>query len=164
MNVSLSLVIVALASSMLYVPSLRPSLRGDRISDVPQGLRRCGMLGLWPSYHEIGPAGTPGDSSRIVATRAKLNIIALSLEAYCLRVGVYPPSFEHLLTFLGSHNCPIGVEALSDAWGHPIYYSTEGDFPVATSAGPDEVFSTADDLFFGSGQSVTEAKPDSFCN
>jgi len=44
---------------------------------------------------------------------------------------------------------PVALREINDAWGHPFLYQYNpdgGNFPVIVSAGPDGLFSTADDI------------------
>lgn len=118
---------------------------------------------LWGIPHEVAPADGGVDTSRTVATRARLNILAIALEARCRRAGGYPIDLAELLVFAAAFQCPITEASLRDAWGHPFYYALVESVPDALSAGPDELFSTKDDISFGKLAIPGDLDVDRFC-
>lgn len=118
-----------------------------------QATARCGNLATWRLPPDpIVPADL--DSAAVAmngdVTRARLNLLARSLEHYCATVGTYPGSlnqlFDHEYSFAVASQCRADPDHRSDAWGNLFNYRLEDGVPRIVSAGADTEFGTVDDI------------------
>lgn len=118
------------------------------------GVSGCGQLGVW-----ILPEGTvvpPGDPDEALiemqgnVTRARANLLAISIEAYCHIRGQYPASLEELLKVEPAEHmapqCRPNADYMVDAWQQPFVYSVADGIPYVISVGVDGVIGTVDDI------------------
>ena len=89
--------------------------------------------------------------SEIMHTNAWLNQIALRVHVYALEFDVYPAKEEGLRALIRLRKTEFGlndtIEALTiDIWGTPFDYSLRSEGYRITSAGPDTVLGTRDDI------------------
>lgn len=119
-----------------------------------QTAERCGPALRWKMPATTIVEATEGDSRThdVRMTQARLDAIVLAAEAYCqLSGGRYPASFEdmiHPTTAIaeGIRECRLDRHAIVDAWDRPIFFAVTADGLLVVSAGPDGVFTTADDI------------------
>lgn len=113
----------------------------------------CGHLAVWQlSLEPIVPTNL--DSAAVVVTgditKARLNLLARSLEHYCAAVGRYPSSLDQLF----GHEYSVEVESQcradpdfgNDDWGTPFIYRLEDGVPHLSSAAGDTTLGTEDDI------------------
>lgn len=116
---------------------------------------RCGELGKWvlpeelllpPDVFEDSTASVPNER----VTRARLNLLALSVEQYCLLEGGYPVSLDQLFAYNMPDSiktqCHLNPRDRTDAWKRPFRYELLDSVPSLVSAGADGEFGTDDDI------------------
>ena len=137
---------------LLSVPGLIVSLVGLRkeprtmaiIGTILGGIGIFGFMFLGPLMLGIllPSLSTAREHARESVTRSKIQQVHAGSEKYHADNGRYPTSF-HELTNLNH----IPTDATKDAWDNPMQLEGGEDSPPEiTSAGPDGVFDTDDDI------------------
>lgn len=119
-----------------------------------QTAERCGSALRWKMPATTIVQATEDDSRThdVRMTQARIDAIVLAAEAYCqLSRGRYPASFEDMMhpsTSIaeGMPKCRLDRNAVVDAWDRPIFFAVTANRLRVVSAGPDGVFTTADDI------------------
>lgn len=86
------------------------------------------------------------ENANFVATRTSIANIKKAVDAFRLEVKRLPKSMEELSTPINDGEPLLDPGAHNDAWGNPIEYKLEGKRYTLTSAGPDGIMGTEDDL------------------
>lgn len=122
----------------------------------------CGQLMLWNLPEGLLIERHPEDerTHALLLTQGSLNGLARAAEAYCAGAGRYPESIRELLSHrvLAAPQCMATDADARDGWGQPIYYSFSDARPLATSAGPDALFTTDDDVSFATAKDSSRAR------
>lgn len=119
-----------------------------------QTAARCGSALRWKMPTATIVHATEGDSRThdVRMTQARIDAIVLAAEAYCqLSGGRYPANFEDMMhpastIAEGMRECRLDRHAVMDAWDRPIFFAVSANRLIVVSAGPDGVFTTADDI------------------
>jgi hypothetical protein len=113
----------------------------------------CGQLAVWnlPEGMEVSSPDLDSawvDNQRAI-TLARLNLVVLGAESFCLLRGRYPTDLPELLLASTDGSlpprCSMFEELLTDWWGHSLRYEPEPAV-VVSSSGEDGIFGTVDDL------------------
>lgn len=86
------------------------------------------------------------EKANIVATRTSIANINKAVQTFRLEVKRLPKSLEELATPINDGEPLLESGNLNDAWGNPFEYKLEGKKYKITSAGPDSIMGTEDDL------------------
>jgi len=114
---------------------------------------QCGAITtLWEMPDALIVTRSATDRTwQVETTQARINLIALDAEAYCVTFGEYPATYDQAFTDISKlspelSGCGLGDVVLQDAWDRPIYYGLQDGRPMIVSAGADGRFSTDDDI------------------
>ncbi len=105
----------------------------------------CGQLRLHPVSHADELVETAA-----ILTKARMNLAAISAEHYCRVQGTYPQSLTALIEYDQARRihepCRVERELAHDGWGTLLRFGAVNGTPTLSSAGPDSVPGSADDL------------------
>jgi hypothetical protein len=113
---------------------------------------QCAQLAAWDRLpiQELEDSAASEAYSQLRSTRAGLNLMARSAEAYCQLRGHYPQDIavftDAPLEHFGGPTCATREEWLLDSWDTPLRYDVTGGVPRIISTGPDRLPGTGDDL------------------
>lgn len=110
----------------------------------------CETFSWWKTPGEMlaYPASMPEGPS-IATAEAQVNLVVAAVHDYCQRRGEWPGGIPDLLE--AGRAVPPGTrctlrELPADPWGTPYRYGNRGATFDLSSAGPDRVFGSADDI------------------
>lgn len=127
------------------------------VSKVGTSVQGCETTFWWKSPGEMiaYPDSLPGGPNLEIA-RADIDLISVAVQRFCLHTGRLPRTLAELVRIgrsLPGTRCSVAPESIVDPWGKRYFYeATESGFQL-TSAGPDGIKATSDD--------VTRPDPDS---
>ena len=132
-------------------------LRGSRPNKMKKLLRIFSFaslvaLVLWCMFFSYMPSAQKRNKGTMKTTRERLHILLDACERFKTDCGRYPLETEKLnvlninLSIIGWKG-PYLKTVPADGWGNSFYYSLDCNAkPVITSAGPDGVLHTSDDM------------------